>query len=77
MGLSVSNQVNSEKYFSLSTIDPRRIEEHGLNMTVEQLRQKAKMTPYSFEIYTGSSHNLAYQRRVKIWAYESFREGSA
>lgn len=77
MGLSVSNQVNPEKYFSLSTIDPNRMREHGLDMTVDQLRQRAKTMPYAFEIYTGSSHNLACQRRVKIWAYESFKEGSA
>ncbi len=75
-GLSVANQVNLNKYFSLSTITPERIKFYGINMTVEQLRAEARKRPYAFTIYTGSAHLNYCQQRTKIWRYEDFVEGS-
>ncbi len=73
MGLSVWNQVDNDKYFSLSTIDKKVMQKHGLNMTIKALRDLARKTPPHAEIYTGQSKLIGWRKATKIWRYEDFK----
>lgn len=74
MGLSVWNQVDNEKFFSISTIDKKVMQKHGLKMTVTQLRELARKTPPHAEIYTGQSKLIGQRRLTKIYRYQDFKE---
>ena len=73
MGLSVINQINTKNFFSLSTISKERMAEHGLTMSVEELKEKARRTVPHCEILTGRPSVPERQRLTKIWRYEDFK----
>lgn len=71
MGMSVYDQVDKRKYFSVSTIDKKRMEEYNINMTLKSFRQLVKkVAPYA-EIMTGDPEIKT--KRTKIYRYEDFR----
>lgn len=63
MGLSVSNQVDTKIYFSLSTIKREVMQELGLNMTAKDLRERAKKSNPYMVLSTGDiyGHQKKYQ----------------
>ncbi len=73
MGYSVFGQVDSNKYFSLSTITREKMAINGLNMTIKQLRELARKRPYFTQILVGQSRENGYMQKVKIWRYEDFK----
>lgn len=73
MGMSVLSQVDSDKYFSLSTIDRKKMAKNGLNMTIKQLRELARKSPPYTEILTGQSRDMGYRQKTKIYRYEDFK----
>ena len=73
MGLSLATQCNLKLYFSLSTINKDLIKEYGLNMTVKQLREKARKTAPFQVLYTGDDKFQGRQRKTYIWRYEDFK----
>lgn len=75
MGLSVFSQCDTKKYFSISTIEKSKMEQYGINMSVENLKKLARNSlPYA-EIHTGQSKAIGYRRITKIYRYEDFTEG--
>ena len=75
MGMSIKNQIDSNKYFCLSSIDKSIMRQYGLKMTMSELKNKARKTlPYA-EIFTGQTDAEGGQRRkTKIYRYEDFKE---
>lgn len=73
MGISVFNQVDSNKYFSISNIDKEKMKKYGLNMSIKQLRDKARKTVPYMEVHTGQSDDKGYRRKTKIYRYEDFK----
>lgn len=73
MGFSVFGQVDSNKYFSLSTITREKMALNGLNMTIKQLRDLARKRPYFTQILTGQERKNGYMQKVKIWRYQDFK----
>ena len=74
MGLSVFNQCDKKQYFSISTIETKRMKENGLNMTKKELQERAKQSvPYA-EILTGQSKLIGQRRKTKIYRYVDFKE---
>ena len=72
MGLSVFNQVDNDKYFSLSSIDKKRMSENGINMSIERFKLIVRMTnPYAL-IPTGSNRVMGQRRMTKIYRYSDF-----
>ena len=74
MGASVRNSVNTEKYFSISTIDKSVMEKLGLKMTIQELRAVARSSPPAFEIMTGTEEYPGRIRKTKIYRYSDFLE---
>lgn len=72
MGLSVWNQVDNRKYFSLSTINRKLLKEYGINVPVITLKKMARETPPFTQIVTGSDRGLGQQRITNIYRYEDF-----
>lgn len=74
MGLSVQNQVDQTKYFSLSTIDKNQMVAHGLTISIERLKQIARTRTPHAEIVTGRTDKFGQQRLTKIWRYDDFKQ---
>lgn len=74
MGASVSNQVNTDRYFSISTINKEKMMQAGLNMTVAELREKARYSKNYKIIYTGESGEHGHKKKTRIYKYEDFKE---
>ena len=74
MGESVSNQVNTDRYFSISTISLEKMKQAGLNMTVAELREKARKSANYQIIFTGESRAFGHRKKTKIYKYEDFKE---
>lgn len=74
MGASVSNQVNTDRYFSISTINKEKMIKAGLNMTVAELREKARHSKNYKIIYTGESGECGHKKKTRIYKYEDFKE---
>lgn len=72
MGASVKNQVDSKKYFSISTIEKEKLKEYGITMTIKDLKNLAKKRPCYTEILTGDSETHGHMRKVKIYRYSDF-----
>lgn len=72
MGASVKNSVNTDKYFSISTIDKNVMEKLGLKMTIRELRAVARSSPPAFEIMTGTEEYPGRIRKTKIYRYSDF-----
>ena len=71
-GMSLENQVNMDKYFSISKINPERISAYGIKLTPVELREKARRsTPFKL-IPTGST-TPGKSRMTKIYRYEYFK----
>lgn len=75
MGRSVWSEVDTNKYFSISTIDKTKMAKYGINMSIKQLRDLARETAPFTEILTGQSKAMGYRRRTKIYRYEDFIGG--
>lgn len=73
MGMSVFSEVDTNKYFSISTIDKAKMQKHGLNMSIKQLRELALKSVPAAEIWTGQSKAIGMRRKTKIYAYEAFK----
>lgn len=74
MGASVSNQVNTDRYFSISTINKEKMMQAGLNMTVAELREKARYSKNYKILYTGESGEHGHKKKTRIYKYEDFKE---
>ncbi len=75
MGMSVWSEVDTNKYFSISTIDKAKMAKYGINMSIKQLRDLARETAPFTVILTGQSDDKGYRRRTKIYRYEDFITG--
>ena len=71
MGMSVSSQCDTKQYFSISRIDPKMMEEHGLNMTIKELRNLARSRVPFNTIPTGQSDG--HIKMTKIYRYQDFK----
>lgn len=72
MGLSVRSQCDEKQYFSISRIDKEQMKLAGLDMTVTELREKARGTVPFAEIITGDVNYSGKCRRTKIYRYADF-----
>lgn len=72
MGLSVFNQVDKKKYFSISTIDKNILHEKGIIMPISNFKQIVKKTPPHMQITTGSDVVSGRSRITKIYRYDDF-----
>ena len=73
MGMSVFNQVDNNKYFSLSTINKTKLVEMGINLPVSKFREIAKRSPPFTSILTGSDVIPSKSRRTNIYKYDDFK----
>lgn len=75
MGASVRDNVNPQEFFSISSIDKRIMQLHGLNMSRTALIEKAKSSkPYAY-VWTGSINPVSgLQRRTKVYRYKDFKK---
>lgn len=72
MGLSVFNQVDNSKYFSLSSVDKKILQKNGIDIPLAQFKEIVrKTTPYT-TISTGSDRAMGQRRRTNIYRYEDF-----
>ncbi len=71
-GLSLENQVNLDKYFSISKINPERMSAYGIKLTPVELREKARHSPPFKLIHTGST-TPGKSKLTKIYRYEDFK----
>ena len=72
MGLSVWNQVDNDKYFSLSSIDKKVLARKGINIPVSQFKEIARKTSAYTTIATGSNRVMGQRRKTNIYRYEDF-----
>lgn len=72
MGLSVWNQVNTDKFFSISKINKKTLEKHGINIPVTQFKDIVKKTPPHNQIPTGSTNSHGHLRMTNIYRFEDF-----
>lgn len=72
MGLSVDNQVDNKKYFSISTINKRRLEEKGIKLPVSQFKDIVRKSPPCISIATGSDRIRGRCRKTNIYRYDDF-----
>lgn len=70
MGLSVSNQVDTKVYFSLSTINKEIMQKIGLNITAKDLRERAKKSNPYMVLSTGDVYG--HQKSTNIYRYKDF-----
>lgn len=69
MGLSVWNQVDTDQYFSISTIDKKKMAKYGVKMSIAQLKIIARCSPPVTQIPTGGEGRI---RMTKIYRYKDF-----
>ena len=72
MGQSVLNQVDTSKYFSLSTIDKRIFVEKGINISLTDFKEIVRRSPPFIQIITGSQIGRKKQRLTNIYRYDDF-----
>ena len=72
MGQSVINQVDTSKYFSLSTIDKRILVEKGINISLTDFKEIVRRSPPFIQIITGSQIGRKKQRLTNIYRYDDF-----
>ena len=73
MGLSVLNQVDKKKYFSISSIDKDILHEKGIVMPISSFKQIVKKSPPHMQIMTGSDVFPGHCRMTKIYCYDDFK----
>lgn len=72
MGQSVFNQVDTKKYFSLSTINKKILEEKGIKINLKDFKEIVRRTSPFMQIMTGSQIALRKQRLTNIYRYDDF-----
>ena len=72
MGLSVWNQVDSNKYFSISSIDKLILKQKGIDISLAEFKEIVRRAPPFTIITTGSDVITGRTRRTKIYRYEDF-----
>ena len=72
MGMTVRNQIDTKKYFSVSTIDEKAMREAGVKLTVQELKKRARASPRWGTVITGDPDDKNRQRETKIYRYEDF-----
>lgn len=72
MGLSVFNQVDTQKYFSLSTIDLNQLRKRGVELSLADFKEIVKKTPPFTTIMTGSTRVMGNRRSTNIYRYDDF-----
>lgn len=77
MGLSVWSEVDTNKYFSISTIRKQAMEKHNITCTIKELQEKARKSVPVAEILTGQSKSLGMRKKTKIYRYEDFRTSNS
>ena len=73
MGMSVWNQVDNKKYFSISSIDKKIMNEHGINIPVSRFKEIVRRTQPHTTITTGSDYSPGERRTTNIYRYEDFK----
>ena len=73
MGLSVWNQVDNQKYFSLSSIDKRILVQKGIDISIAKFKEIVRRTPPYATIATGSDRVMGQRRRTNIYRYADFQ----
>lgn len=74
MGLSIFNQIDTRKYFSLSTINPDEMKRHNITISPAQLKEQARTRIPAGVVPTGSIKDPSKQRLTKFWRYDDFSE---
>lgn len=69
MGISVKDIYPKSEYFSISSIEKIEMEKHGVNLTIKELRRRAKLSKPSKYVYTGSSTQY---RKTPVYKYADF-----
>ncbi len=72
MGYSVHNQVDREKYFSISTIDKKMLEKYGITTPMTEFKEIVRRTQAYTQISTGSDRVMGQRRMTNIYRYEDF-----
>lgn len=72
MGQSVLNQVDTSKYFSLSTIDKRILVEKGINISLTDFKEIVRRSPPFIQIITRLTNRTQKQRLTNIYRYDDF-----
>ena len=72
MGMTVRNQIDTKKYFSVSTIDEKSMREAGVKLSVQELKERARGSPHWATVITGDPDDKNKQRETKIYRYEDF-----
>lgn len=73
MGLSVWSEVDTRKYFSISTINRKEMDKHGLTCTIKELQEMARNSVPVAEILTGQRRLIGMRKKTKIYKYDDFR----
>lgn len=74
MGLTVFNQFDKSKYFSLTNIDAQAMKDNGLNMSKSKLRELARQRPPYMTALTGNDNDYGQCRITNIYRYKDFKE---
>lgn len=74
MGISVYGELSSNEYFCISQIKKSAMEKHGLNMTIKELRERARNSKPFGWVLTGSIYVIGYHKKTSIYRYADFKE---
>lgn len=78
LGYSVSNQLDTSRYFSISRIDKKCMAKYGINLTITNFKELAKRSPPYTKIMTGNATVPGQQKMINIYRYEDFiKKGGA
>ena len=69
MGISVYGELSSNEYFCISQIKKSAMEKHGLNMTIKELRERARNSKPFGWVLTGSIYVIGYHKKTSIYRY--------
>lgn len=69
MGTSVKDIYPKNEYFSISSIEKIEMEKHGIDLTIKELRRRAKLSKTTKYVYTGSGINF---RKTAVYKYDDF-----
>ena len=72
MGLSLKNQVDTNKFFCYSDINKNMMEKAGINMSVTDFKDLVKRSPPYMVIQTGSEILNKKQRNTKVYRFQDF-----
>ena len=72
MGLCVTDYYSRSEYFCLSSIDKRTMLKHGINLSIEELKQLAKNSKPFDRVLTGSRKVIGNHRKTNVYRYIDF-----